>query len=254
MPYDSVPKLSVPPSETMNLVLLHKEDFVDTARVRLGGRRSTHIREVLSAVQGQNLRVGLLGGKVGTGTVTALAQDSVELTVVLERQPPQPLPATVIMALPRPKVFKRVLQGVTAMGVKRIILIHSWRVDKSYWQSPLLTPEHLHEQLLLGLEQACDTILPRVETQPRFKPFVEDLLPSIVSGTQGLVAHPHAAQACPANLHGTVTLAIGPEGGFTAYEVAKLEEAGLKAVHLGPRPLRFETAVPALLGRLQFCP
>ena len=56
--------------------------------------------------------------------------------------------------LPRPKVFKRVLQGVAAMGVKRIILSSSWRVDKSYWQSPLLTPENLHKHLLLGLEQA----------------------------------------------------------------------------------------------------
>ena len=237
----------------MNLILLHKQDYVDTARVRLRGRRFAHIRNILSAEQGQHLQVGLLGGKVGTGIVTALMQDAVELTVVLEHQPPQPLPATVIMALPRPKVFKRVLQGITAMGVKRIILTNSWRVDKSYWQSPLLKPDNLHTQLLLGLEQARDTLLPNVEIQQRFKPFVEDLLPSIVSGTYGLVAHPHAAQACPANLRGAVTLAIGPEGGFTSFEIEKLQEAGLKPVHLGPRPLRFETAVPALLGRLQFC-
>ena len=157
------------------------------------------------------------------------------------------------MALPRPKVFKRVLQSITAMGVKRIILTNSWRVDKSYWQSPLLTPENLHQQMLLGLEQARDTILPKIEIQQRFKPFVEDLLPTIVSGTCGFVAHPDAPRACPANSSGAVTLAIGPEGGFTHYEIEKLEEAGLQAVHLGPRPLRFETAVPALLGRLQFC-
>ena len=93
-----------------------------------------------------------------------------------------------------------------------------------------------------------------MEIRRRFKPFVEDLLPTIVHGTCGLVAHPHAARACPANLHGAVTLAIGPEGGFTTYEVEKLEVAGLQPVHLGPRPLRCETAVPALLGRLQFCP
>lgn len=238
----------------MNLILLHKEDFIGPARVRLGGRRFVHIRNILSAVMGQHLQVGLLGGKVGTGIVSALMQDAVELTVVLDQVPSPPLPATLIMALPRPKVFKRVLQGVTAMGIKRIILMNSWRVDKSYWQSPLLNPENLHKQLLFGLEQARDTHLPSVEIQQRFKPFVEDLLPSIANGTCGLVAHPHAIQACPANLRGAVTLAIGPEGGFTPYEVEKLEEAGLKPVHLGPRPLRFETAVPALLGRLQFCP
>jgi len=237
----------------MNLILLHKEDFVDTDRVRLNGRRFTHIRDVLSAEQEQVLQVGMLGGKLGTGRISALAQDTVELTILLQHDPPPPLSATVIMALPRPKVFRRVLQGLTAMGVKRIILLNSWRVDKSYWHSPTLNPENLQEQMLLGLEQARDTRLPKVEIQQLFKPFVEDILPSIAKGTCALVAHPHAVQACPANLYEAVTLAIGPEGGFTPYEIEKLEEAGLSPVHLGPRPLRVETAVPALLGRLQGC-
>lgn len=237
----------------MNLILLYQEDFINKDRVRLSGRRFAHIRDILSAEPGQGFQVGLLGGKVGIGTVSVIAQDAVELTVLLEHEPPPALPATVILALPRPKVFKRVLQGITAMGVKRIILLNSWRVDKSYWHSPILTPENLQEQTLLGLEQARDTILPKIEIQQRFKPFVEDILPSIAHGTCALVAHPHAAQACPANLDETITLAIGPEGGFTPYEVAKLEEAGLNPVHLGPRPLRVEVAIPAVLGRLQFC-
>jgi len=237
----------------MNIILLHKEDFVDTARVRLQGRRFAHIRNTLSAEPGQGLQVGLLDGKLGTGWVSVVTQDAVELTVALAKDPPQPLPATVIMALPRPKVLKRVLQSVAAMGVKRIVLTNSWRVEKSYWHSPLLAAENLQQQLLLGLEQARDTLLPEVDIQPRFKPFVEDILPTIAKGTRALVAHPHAARACPANLDAPLTLAIGPEGGFTPYEVEKLEAAGLQPVHLGSRPLRFETAVPALLGRLQFC-
>ena len=237
----------------MNLILLHREDFVRDDRVRLHGRRFAHIRDILSAVPGKCFQVGLLGGKIGTGTVSLVAQDAVELSVVLTQEPPYPVPATLIMALPRPKVLRRVLQGITAMGVKRIVLLNSWHVDKSYWQSPILTAESLREQLFLGLEQARDTILPRVEIQQRFKPFVEDDLPSIANGTCALVAHPHAARPCPANLNETVTLAIGPEGGFTPYEIEKLEEAGLKPVHLGPRPLRVETAVPALLGRLKPC-
>jgi len=238
----------------MNLILLHQEDFIDTDRVRLSGRRFVHIRDILSAEQGQSLQVGLLGGNVGIGTISVITQNAIELTVLLEHGPPPSLPTTVIMALPRPKVLKRILQGITTMGVKRIILLNSWRVDKSYWHSPILAPEALQEQLLLGLEQARDTLLPKVDLQKRFKPFVEDFLPSIANGTCALVADPHSVQACPANLHEAVTLAIGPEGGFTPYEIEKLEEAGLKPVHLGVRPLRVETAVPALLGRLQFCP
>jgi RsmE family RNA methyltransferase len=234
----------------MNLILLYQEDFIANSRVRLQGRRCQHAREILNAANGRTLQVGLIGGKTGLGTVVAADEHAIELEVLLEDEPPSPLPMTIILALPRPKVFKRVLQGLTAMGVKRIILLNTWRVDKSYWQSPALAPRTIREQLILGLEQARDTLLPTVERHLRFKPFVEDTLPAVASGTCALVAHPAAAQACPADVNHPVTLAIGPEGGFTAYEIEKLTAAGLIPIRLGKRPLRVETAVPALIGRL----
>jgi 16S rRNA (uracil1498-N3)-methyltransferase len=112
-----------------------------------------------------------------------------------------------------------------------------------------LQPDKLHEQLLLGLEQTCDTMLPEVHLRPRFKPFVEDELPSIVTGTTALVAHPVADSPFPASIPGPTTLAIGPEGGFIPYEVEKFQECGFASVSLGERILRVETAVPVLLSR-----
>ena len=49
---------------------------------------------------------------------------------------------------------------------------------------------------------------------------------------------------------GPWAILIGPEGGFIPYEVEALQRAGCEPVSLGPRPLRVEQAVPALLGRL----
>jgi RsmE family RNA methyltransferase len=237
----------------MNLILLFHEDFVDTNRVRLRGRRYEHACKILNATTGKVLQVGLLGGETGSGTVLSIDATTLEMEVTLQNQPPEPSSITVVLAMPRPKVLKRVLQGLTAVGVKEIILLNSWRVDKSYWQSPLLEPEALQEQLILGLEQARDTILPRIQIQKRFKPFVEDLLPNLTAGTCALVAHPGSSKPCPANVQGGITLAIGPEGGFTSYEVEKLVNAGMTQIHLGVRPLRVETAVPALIGRLMNC-
>lgn len=237
----------------MNLILLHKEDFSASNRVTLRGRRYEHARQVLDVTKGKVLQVGLINNKIGTGKVLSIECDNLELEVTIEHDPPPPLPVTVILAMPRPKVFKRVLQGITAMGVKDIIILNSWRVDKSYWQSPAIKPPSIHEQLLLGLEQACDTILPTVTLQTRFKPFVEDNLPTFAAQTCALVAHPGSSRPCPANVQNAVTLAVGPEGGFTDYEIEKIVAAGLAPVHLGNRPLRVETAVPALIGRLRRC-
>lgn len=234
----------------MNLLLLTPDDCPAPGRARLTGRRLQHVREVHRAAAGDRLRVGLLGGLMGEGVITALDRDALSLEFVLEQAPPPKLPLTLLLALPRPKMLKRVFQTVAAMGVHRLVLMNSYRVEKSFWESPWLAPEAVREQLLLGLEQARDTVLPEVVLEPRFKPFVEDRLPGLCRGSQGLVAHPVAAEPCPVAIAAPVTLAIGPEGGFIPYEVDLLQEAGFRAVHLGPRILRVETAVTALVARL----
>lgn len=234
----------------MNLVLLSEDDFIGQNRVRLEGRRLKHLMEVHRAAVGDTLSVGLLNGLIGTGTLTTLTPDAVTLELHLDQEPPAPLPATLILALPRPKVLKRVIIAATTMGVKRIFLINSYRVEKSFWSSPLLDKERLDEFLILGLEQAEDTTMPEVQLRPLFKPFAEDELPAIIKDSLALVAHPAAQDPCPSLLHQAVTLAIGPEGGFITYEVDKLISLGFKSVSLGQRILRVETVVPALLSKL----
>jgi len=234
----------------VNLLLLEAADFVAADRVVLRDRRLTHIQDVHRAEAGETLRVGLLGGAMGQGRLLRLEVGEAELEIVLTQPPPAKLPITLLLALPRPKMLRRVLQTVACMGVPRLILLNSYRVEKSFWQTPFLEPEAIREQLLLGLEQARDTVLPEVSIEKRFKPFVEDRLPQLAAGTRGLVGHPGDYPSCPRAVTEPVTLAIGPEGGWIPYEVEKLTEAGLQPVQLGERILRVETAVSALLARL----
>jgi 16S rRNA (uracil1498-N3)-methyltransferase len=235
----------------MNLVLLFEADLVEgSQRVRLTGRRLEHMVRVHRVRIGESLRVGLLGGRAGTGVITALHGDALEMDVSLDREPPRPLPVTLLLALPRPKSLKRVLQAATAMGVKRLVFLNTFRVEKSFWKSPALSAGALREQMILGLEQARDTILPEVSLRPRFKPFVEDELPALAADSRKLLAHPPALQPCPRALGESVTLAVGPEGGFIPYEVEMFRAHGFEPVSLGDRSLRVEHAVPALLGRL----
>ena len=234
----------------MNLLLLEEQDFIAPQQARLNGRRLQHMLEIQQVTIGESLRVGLVNGLMGEGKVVALDQQQAELQVNLTQPPPAKLPLTLLLAMPRPKMFRRILQHCATLGVAEIILLNSYRVEKSFWQTPFLQPEVIRENLLLGLEQARDTVLPTVRIEKRFKPFVEDRLPAVVAGTTGLVAHPGDFPACPRALAGPVTLAIGPEGGWIPYEVDKLRAAGLQPVQLGERILRVETAVTALVARL----
>ncbi|AIR88415.1 16S rRNA (uracil(1498)-N(3))-methyltransferase [Pseudomonas cremoricolorata] len=234
----------------MNLLLLEEADFVAHDRVVLSDRRLTHMQEIHRAEVGDNLRVGCIGGLMGSATVLRLQAGEAELQVRFEHAPPAKLPLTLVLAVPRPKMLRRLFQTVATLGVPRLILLNSYKVEKSFWQTPFLQPASIRENLILGLEQARDTVLPEVVIEKRFKPFVEDRLPSIAAGTLGLVGHPGPYPACPRGVSEAVTLAIGPEGGWIPYEVELLGKAGLNPVQLGDRILRVETAVTALLSRI----
>jgi 16S rRNA (uracil1498-N3)-methyltransferase len=235
----------------MNIILLSPPDLITDNRACITNpRQLEHIRNIHGAVLGDQLKVGLIDGNQGTGIISQFDDDAIYLDLNLEQSPPSALPLTLVLGLPRPKMMRRILQTIATLGVKQLHLINSYRVEKSYWQTPFLRPDYIRDQLVLGLEQGVDTRLPQVHLHKRFKPFVEDELPAIIANTRALVAHPYTPNICPSQIDYSLTLAVGPEGGFIPYEIDLLEKCGFEAVHLGERIMRVETAVPYLLGRL----
>jgi RsmE family RNA methyltransferase len=233
----------------MNLLLL-KSDNLNDNLARISGRQLQQLINVQRCAVGDTVRVGEINGSMGTGTIVELSDSQALLQVDFHSPAPPPVSLTLIMAMPRPKMLCRSLQTIAAMGVKQIYLINSFRVEKSFWQTPFLKPEAIEEDLILGLEQARDTQLPELHIRKLFKPFVEDELPAIIKDRKNLLAHPITENRCPIDIQQPATLAIGPEGGFIPYEVEMLAAAGFETVHIGPRILRVETAVPALISRL----
>ncbi len=234
----------------MNIALLFEEDFISHNIAVLSDRRLKHLQDIRDIKLGDKIAVGKANGMIGEANVNEITDHSVQLAINWTRQSPAPLPTTLIIALPRPKMVKRIIQTVATMGVKELYFINSYKVEKSFWQSPWLTEPKLLENVILGLEQAMDTQLPNIHLKKRFKPFVEDELPEISKNSLRLVAHPGDHQECPIQVKQQTTLAIGPEGGFIPYEIDKLLECGFEAVSLGDRILRTETAVPVLLSKL----
>ncbi len=234
----------------MNLLLLEPGEVTPEGTALLRDHRHHHLRKVLGSLPGDTLKVGLLGGRCGSAIVEATDENETRLSqIVCQQAPPAKLPLTLILALPRPKAARRICRTAAELGIERLILLNSFRVEKSYWQSPLLSEARILEYFRDGLEQAGDTVLPTLQIEKRFKPFVEDRLPAMLGGKRALVAHPYAAGHALASDTPTV-LAIGPEGGFIPYEIDKLCEAGMSGITLGERILRVESAVPTLLAKL----
>jgi len=222
----------------------------------------THIKKVLKSKVGDTLSIGEMGGYIGRATIAEINSNEVLLSdIVLDKKPPAKLDLTVILALPRPKVLRRLIMDMTSLGVNKLIIVNSYRTQKSYWQSPLLN--RIDEFVFEGLQQAIDTVPLEVEFQKRFKPFVEDEFWALLDGHKeqgnGVIAHPYASLSWRSYVDGLKSksshknsmpkiLCIGAEGGWIDYEVDLLCKHGCTSVSLGERILRTETVVNVLLG------
>lgn len=233
----------------MNIVLLDPRQTEAEFWSISSTRQLEHLQQHLQIQVGDTLKVGIREGQRYLTEIVEISEKAVRLKPLQEEVVPEKLPVTLIVALPRPKVLRRLIMDSVTLGVEKIILLHSYRVDKSYWQTPFL--QQLNHYIELGLEQAGDTIAPKIELYKRFKPFVEDILPGLITTDRpAYVAHPYAEQVMPFAIEQSCTIIIGPEGGFIPYEIELLMKNGCQAVSLGNRIIRTETVIPYVLGRL----
>lgn len=233
----------------MNLILLKPDDWLDSSRVCLRDHRADHIRQVLRSTVGDVLKLGRVGGLWGVGVIEQIDNDAIHLQVDLKAPPPPRHCFDLVLALPRPKMLRRIFRAVAEFGVEHLHLINTARVEKSYWQSPLLRPEKIEAALFAGMERSMDTICPQVHLHKRFRPFVEDHLPGLCASRPCWLTDPTGSTALSAVANQPAMVMIGPEGGFVPFEVALAESVLATRVHLGQRILSVDTALTTVLAQ-----
>ena len=236
----------------MNLIVLEPGEVDDAGRVRLAGARAEHLRRVLRVEAGQTIRVGLLDGPIGVGEVQSVSADRVDLQCAFAPAIADRPRVDLLLALPRPKVLRRLWAQLAALGIGQIILTAAERVERNYFDTHVLEPACYRPLLIEGLQQARDTRLPRVSVHRRFNVLIEEEIDRLFAGGCRLAADP-AAERAPgdairAAAPARVLLAIGPEGGWNGFERDRLAAHGFQAVGMGPRTLRTDTACIALLA------
>jgi RsmE family RNA methyltransferase len=163
----------------VNLVLLERDEIGDGGHVTLTGARASHIINVLHAAPGHEVRVGALDGPRGVGTVQSIVDETVSLRCAFDADTPPRPRVDLLLAVPRPKVMRRLWAQIAALGVGRIILTNAEKVERQYFDTHILAPETYRPLLIEGLQQARDTRLPAVSIHRQFKVLIEDELDTL---------------------------------------------------------------------------
>jgi len=254
----------------MNRILFEKDEIVE-GRVTFSDERAEHVLNVLHGEVGQVLKTGELDGLIGTSVITEIrdlhereegsAQRGSGLlagTVIVECTHTEAAPEPwfdLVLAPPRPRVLKRLLPQLTALGVGKIVLVGAEKVEKSFWGAQLLKPEIYRPLLVDGLMQCGTARVPTIRCERNFRRYAEAQMEREFAGCDKIVAHPAMGNgerglfAPQPSVLNPYVFAIGPEGGWTEDEVTLIERKGFIRRSLGSRILRTDTATIALVAQ-----
>lgn len=227
----------------MNLLLLRGEE----RHLPAADPRARHITSILRLGPGDTLRAGIIGGTVGTATITSITDGSVALEYHAEDESESLSDIRMLLGHPRPLVLKRLLRDLTTIGVGAIHVVHSDLGERSYFDSSAW--DDVKGALLEGASIGGTTTIPEVR---RFGS-LDEAVSELDSGTAvRLVPHIHTDDERADRRPLTRVLrdlgparavaAVGSERGWSARELSMLVNAGFLGVTLGPRILRTENA------------
>ncbi len=244
----------------MNICLFSADEIGRPLNIR--DPRAEHIIKILHKKEGDTFAAGVIGGKAGTATISAIdihdekspdgkktfSQGTLAFTFepLTDGKPLYPL--VMIIGFPRPIQLKRLLRDMAGLGVCEVHLTATELGEKSYLKSDLATSDAGYQMLLDGTEQAAGTHVPELfihkslaecvatvkDRHPDFKAYALDNINPSGSLWENLCENPAKESVAVA--------AIGSERGWTESERKFLESQGFNRLSMGNRVLRTETA------------
>jgi len=219
--------------------------------VDIDADQARYLRQVMRLHAGDRITVfnGLKGEYLAEITFLTKDGGSCVLTEYVDVNRELPCRVHIIQAANRSEKIETVLQKATEMGASSFQVVNSERAT-------LHLPSNKRERrlerwqkiVIEAAEQSERTAMPEVSWR--------DKLSQTACIGQGFVLHPRDAKLWSEVRHDLVglqdiTLAVGPEGGWTNQELDYFQEHGFKALQFGDRVMRTETAAPALLAAIQ---
>ena len=238
----------------MNWIVFDKSEL-ENDNLLLCDERADHIISVLKLSCGDKVRVNCINGLKGSATISSINGRNVNLKCELKKKSKRST-IDLVIAMPRPKVMKRLWAQIAAIGVNRVFIISSQRVEQSYFDSHVLKFDNYHRLLLEGLSQSGESHIPEVKIYNKFSSFFDDVANINYSNHFKMIANPFTKltiydKSKLIEEFGKILIAVGPEGGWIQSEMDLFIKNKFEQVTLGKRVLRSDTAVIGLLNLIR---
>jgi 16S rRNA (uracil1498-N3)-methyltransferase len=238
-------------------------DTWNEATAALHGDQAQHLSRVLRAQPGMEFDV-VAGGRAWLARIASIDRDSVRFTLLQELETAPALPVTLLLSIFKFDRMEWAIEKAVELGCSRIVPVLAERTEKHLAQAAAKRVERWRRLALEAAKQSRRSDLPEIgeptrlativaagepasgPQQPASKPL--QILLSETEDDQPLLRILQKGAAVAALPSSGVLLAVGPEGGWTAAEIALFMGAGWHSASLGPRILRVETAVIAALA------
>ncbi|HTZ48123.1 MAG TPA: RsmE family RNA methyltransferase [Verrucomicrobiae bacterium] len=227
-------------------------DHFENQHATLHGDAAHHLGRVLRAQPGQLYELSD-GTSAWLGRIDLVERDRIDFTL-LEQLPtfPAPLKTSLLLSVVKFDAFEWALEKATELGIARIVPLAAARSEKALLAAAPKRSQRWEKILFESAQQSRRVQLPVLE--PLATPDVAfssqyEGLPILLSESPQAVSLSEILSGSNAS---SVTLAIGPEGGWTDSEFAAARCASFREASLGKLILRTETAVIASLAVLNY--
>jgi 16S rRNA (uracil1498-N3)-methyltransferase len=248
-------------------------DTWNEATAALHGDQAQHLSRVLRAQPGMEFDV-VAGGHAWLARIASIDRDSVHFTLLHELETASALPVTLLLSVFKFDRMEWAIEKAVELGCGRIVPVLAERTEKHLAQAALKRADRWRRLALEAAKQSRRSDLPEIGEPTRLASIVATDQP--IAGQAKPEAAGIAASSRPLRIllsemeedqpllrilqqnpidaeMGGITLAVGPEGGWTAGETELFISAGWHSASLGPRILRVETAVIAALAVVNSC-
>jgi 16S rRNA (uracil1498-N3)-methyltransferase len=222
-------------------------DTWDEATASLEGNQAAHLIRVLRAQPGMEFEI-VAGERVWHGVIAAIAGDSVRFNLVAEVAADPALPVSLLLSIFKFDRMEWAIEKATELGAERIVPVIARRSEKHLAQSADARAERWRRIAVEASKQARRSDVLQIDDPLPLKIAIraEAAAVRLVLAEQERSTTLRHALTAELDAAGdsvpTIRIAIGPEGGWTGEEEALFDAESWKAVSLGPRILRAETA------------